>query len=485
MKNVLVIDDDEKICLAFEQFLADEGYTPSVANNAEEGVRKVQAEKPDIVMLDVVLPGMNGLEALEKIKGLHPDVTVIIMTAHDTVETTIEAMKLQAFDFLPKPIDLDRVKSILDRATTMQAVRDELPVEVSDESAQSQVHRLVGKSPPMRQIYMSIGVMAGNTITVLIEGESGTGKELVAQAIHAHSPRKDKPYIPVNCGALPDELLESELFGYETGAFTGARSGGKPGKFELADGGTLFLDEVSSMSPALQVKLQRALQEQEIQKVGGTKTLKVDVRVIAATNQDLAESVRLGTFRADLYYRFKLLSIHIPPLRERTEDIPLLIDHFLQVISGELGKPIRGVSSEGRELLQRYDWPGNVRELENALRSAAVRCRADVILPEHLPPEIVDYKGRSHSSKSRLEATLESALRGIVQEAIAQNHETLYDEVIDAVESSLTQLILEAFDGNQTKTAKLLGISRTTLLKRLKDWKSRPGAAEETSGQVE
>ena len=483
MKNVLVIDDDEKICLAFEQFLADEGYTPSVANNAEEGLRKVQAEKPDIVMLDVVLPGMSGLEALKQIKGLHPDVTVIIMTAHDTVETTIEAMKLQAFDFLPKPIDLNRVKAILDRATTMQVVRDELPVEASEESAHPQAHRLVGKSPPMRQIYMSIGVMAGNTITVLIEGESGTGKELVARAIHAHSPRKDKPYIPVNCGALPDDLLESELFGYEPGAFTGAKSSGKPGKFELADGGTLFLDEVSSMSPALQVKLQRALQEQEIQKVGGTKTLKVDVRVIAATNQDLAEAVRLGTFRADLYYRLKLLSIHISPLRERLEDIPLLIEHLLQIISGELGKTIRGVSSQGTELLQKYDWPGNVRELENALRSAAVRSRADVILPEHLSPEIVNYKGRSQSSRSLLELTLESALRGIVKEAIAQNHETLYDEVIDAVECSLTQLILEAFNGNQTKTAKLLGISRTTLLKRLKNWKSKPNTESEASDE--
>ena len=306
----------------------------------------------------------------------------------------------------------------------------------------------------------------------------------MARAIHAHSPRKDKPYIPVNCGALPDDLLESELFGYEPGAFTGAKSSGKPGKFELADGGTLFLDEVSSMTPALQVKLQRALQEQEIQKVGGTKTLKVDVRVIAATNQDLAEAVRLGTFRADLYYRFKLLSIHIPPLRERLEDIPLLIEHLLQIISGELGKTIIEGSQVGvRSYCRNTIGPEMCESWKMPLEVPLCVLGPDVILPEHLASEIVNYKGRSQSSRSRLELTLESALRGIVKEAIAQNHETLYDEVIDAVECSLTQLILEAFNGNQTKTAKLLGISRTTLLKRLKNWKLNPNTAGEASDE--
>ncbi|MFB3040744.1 MAG: sigma-54-dependent transcriptional regulator, partial [Candidatus Poribacteria bacterium] len=294
MKNILVIDDDEKICWAFEQFLADEGYTPIIANNAEEGLRKIQAAKPDIVLLDIRFPGMgmNGLQALKQIKSLHPEVIVIIMTAQDTVETTIEAMKLQAFDFLPKPIDLDQVKEILDRAAKLHVERSKMPsgvvhnelyAEVKEAAGQPRGRRLVGKSPQMREIYKYIGIMASNTLTVLIEGESGTGKELVARAIHVSSPRKDKPFVAVNCGAIPNELLESEFFGYEAGAFTGASETGKLGKFELADGGTLFLDEVSNMSPALQVKLQRALQEQEIEKVGGTKTLKVDVRLIAAT----------------------------------------------------------------------------------------------------------------------------------------------------------------------------------------------------------
>ena len=488
MKNILVVDDDEKICWAFEQFLTDEGYTPIIANNAEEGLRKIQAAKPDIVLLDIRFPGMgmNGLQALKQIKSLHPEVIVIIMTAQDTPETTIEAMTLQAFDFLPKPIDLDQVKEILDRATKLHVERsklassgiahNELYAEVKEAAGPPRGRRLVGKSPQMREIYKYIGIMASNTLTVLIEGESGTGKELVARAIHMSSPRKDKPFVAVNCGAIPNELLESEFFGYEAGAFTGASETGKLGKFELADSGTLFLDEVSNMSPALQVKLQRALQEQEIEKVGGTKTLKVDVRLIAATNQELTEAVRRGTFREDLYYRLKLISIHLPPLRERPEDILLLVDHFLPMISEELGKAIRWVSNKGMELLRQYDWPGNVRELENVLRSAAVLSRSDVILPENLPPEILNYKGRAHLI-SRLDVALESVLSGFVKEAIVQNRDTLYEEVIDVVDRMLIPQTLEEFNGNQTKTARLLGISRTTLLKKLKKLKIEVGDA--------
>ena len=390
MKNVLVVDDDEKICWAFEQFLESEGYVPSVANSAEEGLRRIAADKPDVVLLDVNLPGMSGLEALEEIKAHHPWVIVVIITAYDDVETTIEAMRLQAFDFVPKPIDLDIVKSVLERAFRTQSVRSTLPVEIADESpaAQIGVHRLVGKSSQMREIYKLIGVMASNTVTVLIEGETGTGKDLVARAIHVGSERKEKPFIPVDCGALPDELLESELFGYEAGAFTGAKTEGKPGRFELADGGTLFLDEVGNMTPALQVKLLRALQTQEIERLGGTRTLKVDVRVIAATNQELGEMVKRGQFREDLYYRFRRIALHLPPLRERQEDISLLVTHFLKLIQEEFGKPIRGISEEGMKLLQDYAWPGNVRELENCLRSAAALSRADVILPDDLPSEI-------------------------------------------------------------------------------------------------
>ena len=470
MKNVLVIDDDEKICWAFEQFLTDEGHRPIIANNAEEGLRKIQSEMPDIILLDVRLPGMNGLEALKQIKALQSEVIVIVMTAYDNVETTIQAMQLHAFDFIPKPIDLDQVKAIIERATQMQVERSKMPSSElpSAEVELPQGHRLVGKSPQMQEIYKLIGMIANNTVTVLIEGESGTGKELIAQSIHSNSSRKDKPFVPVNCGALPDDLLESELFGYEAGAFTGANAKGKPGRFELADGGTLFLDEISNMSPVLQVKLQRALQEQEIERLGGTRPLKVDVRIIAATNQDLAEEVRLGKFREDLYYRFNLLSINLPPLRERAADIPLLIHHFLQTVSLELEQNVRGVSPGGLELLQRYDWPGNVRELENTVKSAAVLSRTDVILPEHLPPEILNYKGTRQSAQSRLETVLESVLKETVRDAVMQARDGLYDEAIDAVDHALIRCVLDEVEGNQTKSAKLLGISRTTLLQKIK-----------------
>ena len=469
MKSVLVVDDDEKICWAFEQFLEGEGYAPDVANSAEEGLRRIAADKPDVVLLDVNLPGMSGLEALAEIKTNYPWVIVVIITAYDDVETTIEAMRLQAFDFVPKPIDLDVVKGVLERAFRTQSVRSSLTVETTDESSGTQGGpRLVGKSSQMREIYKLIGIMASNTMTVLIEGETGSGKDLVARAIHVGSERQEKPFIPVDCGALPDELLESELFGYEAGAFTGAKAEGKPGRFELAHGGTLFLDEVGNMTPVLQVKLLRALQTQEIERLGGTRRLQVDVRVIAATNQDLSEMVRRGQFREDLYYRFKRIAIHLPPLRERQEDIPLLVTHFLQLIQAELGKPIRGISAEGMQLLQDYPWPGNVRELENCIRSAATLSRSDVILPDDLPPEIRTGHAVNTTDDSPLEATLKSVLQNTIQTAVSEGKRGLYEDIVIQLDKVLIEVVLDEFSGNHSKTAELLGMSRTTLLKKIK-----------------
>lgn len=472
MKNVLVIDDDEKICWAFQQFLEGEGYTPTIANNAEEGLQRIATDKPDVVLLDVNLPGMSGLEALAEIKTYHPSVIVVIITAYDDVETTIEAMRLHAFDFVPKPIDLEVVKSVLERALTTQSVRSTLPIDTEPDSTTEQHgHRLVGKSEQMREIYKLIGVLASNTTTVLIEGETGTGKDLVARAIHAGSDRKDLPFIPVDCGALPDELLESELFGYEAGAFTGAKSEGKPGRFELANGGTLFIDEVANMSPALQVKLLRTLQTQEFERLGGTHTINVDVRVIAATNQELGQMVKLGEFRADLYYRFKRIALHLPPLRERQEDIPLLITHFLQLIQDELGKSIRGISEEGMSLLQNYSWPGNVRELENCIRSAAALSRSDVILPDDLPSEIHSGSNELVPETPNLEASLKYVLQDITKERIAGGSKQLYDDVLGLLDHTLIELALIECSQNQSKTAELLGISRTTLIKKMKQHK--------------
>ena len=469
MKNVLVIDDDEKICWAFQQFLEDAGHTSSIASNAEEGLRRIDADKPDIVFLDVNLPGMSGLDALAEIRTHHPSVIVVIITAYDDVETTIEAMRLHAFDFVPKPIDLNVVKSVLERAFKTQSVRSTLPIETElDVSTVKRGHRLVGKSEQMREIYKLIGVLASNTTTVLIEGETGTGKDLVARAIHAGSERKDMPFIPVDCGALPDELLESELFGYEPGAFTDAKKEGKPGRFELADGGTLFLDEIGNMSPALQVKLLRALQTHEIERLGGTRNMKIDVRVIAATNQELREMVNVGQFRPDLYYRFKRIALHLPPLRERKEDIPLLITHFLQLIQNDIGKPIRGISEEGMELLQNYSWPGNVRELENCLRSAAAFSRSDVILPEDLPTEIHTNLPEVVPDSHQLETILKSVLQDISKSAIANGGEKLYDNVITLLDKTIINLALDECANNHSKTADLLGMSRTTLIKKIK-----------------
>ncbi len=472
MKNVLVIDDDEKICWAFQQFLEGEGYNSSIANNAEEGLQRVAADKPDVVLLDVNLPGMSGLEALAEIKTHHPSVIVVIITAYDDVETTIEAMRLHAFDFVPKPIDLEVVKSVLERAFRTQSVRSTLPIDTeSDSPTEQRGHRLVGKSEQMREIYKLIGVLASNTTTVLIEGETGTGKDLVARAIHAGSERKDMPFIPVDCGALPDELLESELFGYEAGAFTGAKAEGKPGRFELANGGTLFIDEVANMSPALQVKLLRTLQTHEFERLGGTQTLNVNVRVIAATNQELSQMVKLGDFRADLYYRFKRIALHLPPLRERKEDIPLLINHFLQLVQEELGKQVRGISEEGMTLLQNYAWPGNVRELENCIRSAAALSRSDVILPDDLPSEIHSGQDEVSSEASYMETSLKPVLQHIAKARIAEGSTQLYDEVLSMLDQTLIELALTECSHNQSKTAELLGISRTTLIKKMKQHK--------------
>ncbi len=471
MKNVLVIDDDEKICWAFEQFLESEGYRPSIANNAEEGLRRIASENPDVVLLDVKLPGMSGLEALGEIKARHPATIVVIITAYDDVEITIEAMRLQAFDFVPKPIDLDIVREVLERAVRTQSVRSTLSVDTGPESAlikSEHRHRLVGKSSQMREIYKLIGIMASNTMTVLIEGETGTGKDLVARAIHTGSTRKDAPFVPVDCGALPDELLESELFGYEAGAFTGAKASGKPGRFELADGGTLFLDEVGNMTPNSQGKLLRALQTQEIERLGGTRRVKVDVRVIAATNQELGEMVKRGEFREDLYYRFKRIALHLPPMRERQEDIPLLVMHFLKLIQEDLGKPIRGISDEAMQLLRDYIWPGNVRELENCIRSAATLCRTDVILPDDLPEEIHTRAETATNARAYLEASLAAALQNVAKEAIAQENRALYSEMVALLDKTLIESVLNEFSGNQSKTAELLGMSRTTLLKKLK-----------------
>ena len=464
MQNILIVDDDEKICWAFEQFLTDEGYNPIIANNAEEGLRQIESKRPDLVMLDIRLPGISGLDALQEIKKIDPQIQIVIMTAYDNVETTITAMRLRAFDFLPKPIDLDQVKAILNRVNRLKTVRKELAPDIEEQTDQTPKFQLVSKSPQMLEVYKMIGIMASNNELVLIEGGNGTGKELVARAIHHNSLRQDDRFVAVNCGAIPDPLLESELFGYVPGAFTGASTQGKPGKFELADGGTIFLDEVSNMSAYLQVKLQRPLQEGEIERLGGTETIKINTRIIAATNQNLSESAQRGGFREDLYYRLNQVLIKLPLLRDRVDDIPLLIEHFLNQINRELNQTVQGVSYDAMKILQNYGWPGNVRELENTVKSAVVLSRSDIILPEHLPTGIQDPV----LTDNPLQMDLKSILPTIVKQAIELGKDSLYDELINILDAELIPIVIKICNQNQTQAAKLLGVSRTTLIQKMK-----------------
>jgi len=461
MSKVLVVDDEEKVCWAFEQFLKEEGHTPLIASSAQEALEKVMVEKPDLVIMDIRMPGqLDGLEALTEMKKLDPEVYVIIMTAYGNMQTAIEAMQAGAYDYIIKPPDLDQVSVVIQKALRSQKLSRELTLLRSEVMGKYQKDNIIGQSPQMQDIYKLIGTLTTNDVTVLIEGETGVGKELVAKAIHYNSPKRGRPFITVNCAALTETLLESELFGHEKGAFTGA-VGQKQGKFEVVRDGTLFLDEIGDISPNTQTKLLRVLDDGEFERVGSNKTLKMSARIIAATNRDLVRAVRAGRFREDLYYRLRVFSIHIPPLRERKEDIPLLSAFFVDMSNQELSKQIRGVDPGTMELLLTYNWPGNVRELENAIKSAAVSCRGDVILSEHLP------QGITRTSQEPGCAGLEAALGEIFREKVRSGASNPFKEITEYVDELLVEMALQQADQNQVKAAALLGISRTTLRKKV------------------
>jgi len=461
MSKILVVDDEEKVCWAFEQFLKGEGYTAIIASNAQEALEKLTAEKPDLVIMDIRMPGqMDGLEALAEMKRRDPDVYVIMMTAYGTMQTAIRAMQSGAYDYIIKPLDLDQVEIVIQKALKARKQSQELALLRSEVMGKYQKDNIVGNSPQMQNIYKLIGTLTTNDVTVLIEGETGVGKELVAKAIHYNSPRKDKLLITVNCAALMETLLESELFGHEKGSFTGAISQ-KQGKFEIVQDGTILLDEIGDISPNIQTKLLRVLDGRQFERVGSNTPLRMDARIIALTNKDLARAVQAGSFRADLYYRLRVFSIYIPPLRERKEDILLLVRHFVEMSSDELNKK-RVLDPATMDLLLAYDWPGNVRELENVIKSAAVLCKGDVILPEHLPANI---KQISHSiGYTALETALSEALREKIRSGISNP----YDEITEYVGNFLVDMALQQSDQNQVKAAELLGISRTTLRKKMK-----------------
>ncbi len=387
--KILIVDDDDKILFAFREVLKKEGYKSIVARNGEEGLEKISAMSPDVVFMDITMPKLDGLDALRRIKEQNPFMPVIIITGYGTMQTAIKAMQLGAFEYLTKPLDVDKIREVTRRA--LASTRSSPLVGVAAEQRASFkadiVHRyeLVGNSVAMQEIYKLIGSVSTtpNHTSVLIIGESGTGKELVARAIHSNSANANEPFVGINCTVLPETLLESELFGYEKGAFTGAGER-KLGKFEIARAGTIFLDEIGNLSPHLQQKLLRVLQEREFERVGGNEPIHVKGRFIAATNQDIEREVKKGNFREDLFYRLNVVAIHVPPLRERKEDLPLLANYFLSRYNDRLKKAVRGFSDEAMALLQAYAYPGNVRELENLTERAVMLTRGEVILPDAL-----------------------------------------------------------------------------------------------------
>ncbi|HHW44598.1 response regulator [Desulfofundulus thermobenzoicus] len=439
--RILIIDDEEHLCWALERALQQEGYHVHTATSGVKGLELIREKQPNLVILDLKMPEMDGLEVLKKAREIQPRMPVIMLTAHGTIETAIEAMKMGAADYLTKPFDLDELKLVIKQNLRVSQLTTEVNF-LRSELTRKYTNMLVGNSPAIREVVSLIERVAASNATVLITGESGTGKEVTAVSIHQNSPRREGPFVAINCAALPEQLLESELFGHEKGAFTGATSR-KLGRFELADRGTIFLDEIAEMPLPMQAKLLRVLQEMSFERIGGTETIRVDVRVIAATNRDLARAIEKGQFREDLYYRLNVFQIHMPPLRERKEDIPLLAEHFLQQFRPTY--MVNKISPGAMELLSKYHWPGNIRELKNVIERAAIICQGEEILPDHLPKELLT------PAREGSDLVVRFPDQGIS---------------LEQLEKELIVKALEKSGGNQTRAAQLLGITRSALLYR-------------------
>ena len=444
--RILVVDDEQNARNALHTILAEEGYELAEATNGVEALALLPDFAPDLVLCDVRMPKMDGLALLRKAKEQGEDAVFVMMTAFGQVETAVEAMRAGAENYLVKPLDVDAVLVFLEKALEKRSLARETQQLRARVRERYRLDGMVGDAPELQAVYEIVRQAAATKATVLVLGESGTGKELIAQALHEQSPRKDKPFIKVACAALSETLLESELFGHERGSFTGA-AGRKEGRFELADGGTLFLDEIGEVSAATQVKLLRVLQEREFERVGGTQTLKVDVRVVAATNRDLAAEVKAGHFREDLYYRLNVVSVTLPPLRRRKGDLPALVSHFIEKYSKAYGKEVRGLAPGTLNALLSHDWPGNVRELENAIERAVVLTKTTDLTADDLPPSLRGPRPTTHDVSSLIPgATLEQ----IEREAILRT--------------------LELVGGSTTKAAEMLGISVRKVQYRLKEF---------------
>ncbi|MGD8226893.1 MAG: sigma-54 dependent transcriptional regulator [Desulfobacteraceae bacterium] len=450
METVLIVDDEKNYLVVLEALLGPEGYEILTASSAEDALRLIKESDLDLMITDMKMPGTSGMQLLKASKEIKPDLPVIMMTAYGTIEMAVEAMKKRAYDYITKPFQNEELKLTVKKALENYRLIKEnrrLSLALSD---RYKYGNIIGKSKPMQGIYEMISKVAQSKASVLITGPSGTGKELIAKAIHYDSPRKDRPFISVNCGALTETLLESELFGHEKGAFTGALSM-KKGRFELADGGTLFLDEVTDMPSPLQVKLLRVLQEMEFERVGGTKTIKVDVRVLSASNRKIKEVVEEGNFREDLFYRLNVINIEVPSLRERPEDIRLLVEHFIEKYRQDEGKERIELSPEAWKTLYSYSWPGNVRELENVIERAVVLKADRVIGQEDLPAEI---------SEKREEVEVE---RFIPLDAPLQ-------KTLEQIEEKLIRRALDQCDNVQSHAAELLGITKSLIQHKMKKY---------------
>lgn len=450
MKTILIIDDEEGIRESLRGILEDEGYRTVFAANGEQGLDRIREEEPDLILLDIWMPGIDGIETLRRIRETYSDQLVIMMSGHGTIETAVKATKLGAFDFIEKPLSLDKLLLVINNALKVGRLVEE---NRSLKARLAKDHEMIGTSPAIRLLKEQIAIAAPTSGWVLITGENGTGKELVARAIHTQSQRRDKPFVEVNCAAIPEDLIESELFGHEKGSFTGALTQRK-GKFDQAHEGTLFLDEIGDMSLKTQAKVLRILQERKFERVGGNRTIEVDVRVIAATNKDLEEEIAAGRFREDLYYRLNVIPFHVPPLRERREDIPLLAHHFLEFFCSKESRETKAMASAAIDALTSYPWPGNVRELKNIIERLAIMIPDQTIEPRHLPRSITSHQ------------TARSATSGVPGGIDAAT----FREAKEEFEKEFLLQKLEEHDWNVSRTAEAIELERSNLHRKIKSF---------------
>lgn len=450
-EKILVVDDEDNIRTSLAGVLEDEGFRPLFANDGVTALEVIRKELPDLVLLDIWMPRMDGIETLQRIRELHPSLLVIMMSGHGTIETAVKSTKMGAYDFIEKPLSLEKLLVTIRNALGLLRLKDEN--EILREMAYRE-RAMTGSSPAMVKLQEQIRLVAPTNASVLITGENGTGKELVARSIHFHSQRKDRPFVEINCAAIPEELIESELFGHEKGAFTGAVAQ-KKGKFDKADGGTLFLDEIGDMSLKTQAKILRILQERKFERVGGNRTIEVDVRIIAATNKVLEDEIRSGSFREDLFYRLNVVPFTVPPLRERREDIPILVEHFLELFSLREGNERKTITPEAMDVLKGGAWPGNVRELKNVVERLVIMTPGPTITAAHIPDSVVSGAAQREGGAARLESLLE---RGTLREAR------------DEFEKEYILRKLEEFNWNISRTAEAIELERSNLHRKIKSY---------------